>query len=56
MKRLIELVNKIMEFEKFENKSLDLSLQDKNLYNILKFVVETHKKSLKEKKQKIKIT
>lgn len=56
MKRLIELVNKIMEFEKFENKSLDLNLEDKNLYNILKFVVETHKKTLKEKKQKIKIT
>ncbi|MDQ7009850.1 MAG: HAMP domain-containing sensor histidine kinase, partial [Candidatus Gracilibacteria bacterium] len=56
MKRLISLVNKIMEFEKFENKSLDLNLEDKNLYNILKFVVETHKKSLKEKHQKIKIT
>jgi len=56
MKRLIELVNKIMDFEKFENKSLELDLKEKNIYNILKVVVETHKKRLKEKHQKIKIS
>ena len=56
MKRLIELVNKIMDFEKFENKSLELDLKEKNIYNILKIVVETHKKRLKEKHQKIKIS
>ena len=56
MKRLIELVNKIMDFEKFENKSLVLDLKEKNIYNILKIVVETHKKRLKEKHQKIKIS
>ena len=56
MKRLIELVNKIMEFEKFENKSLNLKLEKKNIADILKMVVETHKKRLKEKHQKIKIS
>jgi len=56
MKRLIELVNRIMEFEKFENKSLDLKLEEKNFSDILKIVVETHKKRLKEKHQKIKIS
>jgi signal transduction histidine kinase len=56
MKRLIELVNRIMEFEKFENKSLDLKLEEKNISDIFKVVVETHKKRLKEKHQKIKIS
>ncbi len=56
MKRLIELVNRIMEFEKFENKSLNLKLEKKNIADILKMVVETHKKRLKEKHQKIKIS
>ena len=56
MKRLIELVNRIMEFEKFENKALDLKLEEKNVSEILKVVVETHKKRLKENHQKIKIS
>ena len=56
MKRLIELVNKIMEFEKFENKSLNLKLKEKNISDIFKIVVETHKKRLKENHQKIKIS
>lgn len=56
MKRLIELVNRIMEFEKFENKSLELKLEERNIYEILKTVVETHKKRLKENHQKIKIS
>ncbi len=56
MKRLISLVNKIMEFEKFENKSLDLKLEEKNVSDIFKVIVETHKKRLKEKHQKIKIS
>jgi len=56
MKRLIKLVNRIMDFEKFENKLLKLQLVKNNIYDILKVVVETHKKSLKEKHQKIKIS
>ena len=56
MKRLISLVNKIMEFEKYENNALKLKKQRKNLYEIIKNVVETHKKRLKENNQKIKIS
>jgi signal transduction histidine kinase len=56
MKRLIELVNRIMKFEKFENNSLDLNIQKENISDILKMVTETHKKRLKENKQKIKIS
>jgi K+-sensing histidine kinase KdpD len=56
MKRLIELVNRIMKFEKFENNSLNLKLKKENITEILKIVVETHKKKLKEHKQKIKIS
>jgi hypothetical protein len=56
MKRLIELVNRIMKFEKFENNSLNLVKKEENIYDILKIVVETHKKRLKENHQKIKIT
>jgi K+-sensing histidine kinase KdpD len=56
MKRLIELVNRIMKFEKFENNSLVLKLEEKNVSDILKNVVETHKKRLKENIQKIKIS
>ena len=56
MKRLIELVNRIMKFEKFENNSLDLKIKKENISDILKIVVETHKKKLKENKQKIKIS
>jgi K+-sensing histidine kinase KdpD len=56
MKRLIELVNRIMKFEKFENNSLDLKIKKENVSDILKIIVETHKKRLKENKQKIKIS
>jgi len=56
MQRLIELVNKIMEYEQFDNKKLNLNKDYFNIYDILKWIVETHKKSLKEKKQKIKIS
>ena len=56
MKRLIELVNRIMEFEKFENSELILKKENKNIYEMLKIVTETHKKKLKENKQKIKIS
>ncbi len=56
MKRLISLVNQIMDFEKFERKKLDLILERKDLTEIIKQVAETHKKKLKESKQRIKIT
>jgi signal transduction histidine kinase len=56
MKRLINLVNKIMDYERFDNKNLEASLQEENVSDILKLVVETHKKRLKENHQRIKIT
>jgi len=56
MKRLINLVNKIMDYEKFDNKNLEANLQEENVSDILKLVVETHKKRLKENHQRIKIT
>ncbi len=56
MKRLINLVNKIMDYEKFDNKNLEANLQEENVSDILKLVVETHKKKLKENHQRIKIT
>lgn len=55
MKRLIKLVNKIMEYEKFESRELVLEKTEENISEIIKEVVETHKKRLKETKQRIKI-
>jgi len=55
MKRLISLVNKIMDYEKFERKELNLNLTNENISNIIKKITETHKKILKENKQRIKI-
>jgi len=56
MQRLIDLVNRIMKFEQFENTSLVLNKTNTNIADTLKQVVETHKKRLKETKQRIKIT
>lgn len=56
MSRLISLVNKIMDFERSENKKLDLVLADTDIDSTIKLIVETHKKRLKENKQRIKVT
>jgi len=45
-----------MEYEKFENKKLEITQSEENIGDILKIVVETHKKRLKENHQRIKIT
>jgi len=55
MNRLISLVNRIMNYEKFENQKLELDLKKHNVSDSIKQIVETHKKNLKEKKQRIKI-
>ena len=55
MNRLISLVNRIMNYEKFENQKLELNKEEHNVYDIVKQVVETHKKNLKEKNRRIKI-
>ena len=44
-----------MQYESFENKNLELHLKEENLSAIIKSLVETHKKRLKENKQKIKV-
>jgi len=55
MNRLISLVNRIMNYEKFENQKLDLKKENLNISELVKQVVETHKKNLKEKKRRIKV-
>jgi hypothetical protein len=55
MGRLISLVNRIMEYEKNDRKKLNLILENKNISDLIKQLVETHKKRLKENKQKIKV-
>lgn len=56
MSRLISLVNRIMNYERFENQKLELNLENKVLWDLIKEVVETHKKNLKENKQRVKVT
>jgi signal transduction histidine kinase len=56
MTRLISLVNRIMDYEKNDRKKLSLVLAEHNISDIIKQLSETHKKSLKENKQRIKVT
>ncbi len=56
MKRLISLVNMIMDYEKFDNEELKVKLLEENLVNILKELSNTHKKKLAKNNQRIKIT
>jgi signal transduction histidine kinase len=56
MKRLISLVNRIMDYEKNDRKKLSLVLEELNIADIIKQLAETHKKRLKENKQRIKVT
>lgn len=56
MRRLISLVNKIMDFEKNQRSKLKLERSNENISDLIKLLVETHKKRLKENKQRIKVT
>lgn len=56
MTRLIKLVNKIMEYEKTNSEKLNIILWNENISELIKFLAETHKKRLKENKQRIKVT
>jgi len=56
MTRLISLVNRIMDYEKNDRKKLSLITTEHNLSEIIKNLAETHKKSLKQNKQRIKVT
>jgi K+-sensing histidine kinase KdpD len=55
MKRLIAMVNKVMEYDKLEREKLELDKEDVIIYDVVTSVVETHKKRLKENKQRIKV-
>lgn len=56
MRRLTSLVNKIMDFEKNQRSKLKLEKSNENISDLVKILVETHKKRLKENKQRIKVT
>lgn len=55
MKRLIAMVNKVMEYDKLEREKLELDKENVTIYDVITSVVETHKKRLKENKQRIKV-
>lgn len=56
MKRLINLVNKIMDFENFDRKEMELKISEFEIVELLKNISETHKKRLNDNKQRIKIS
>jgi hypothetical protein len=45
-----------MNYEKFENQKLELDKKKYVIYDIVKQIVETHKKNLKINQQRIKIS
>lgn len=56
MTRLIELVNQIMEYEKFENTELELRKVSHNPHRIISSIVETQNPYLQEKNQIVRVT
>lgn len=56
MKRLITLVNRIMDFEKSDKEKLTLVKTETNPSELIKQIVETHKKSLKVNNQRVKVS
>jgi two-component system sensor histidine kinase BaeS len=55
MWRLTQLVNQIMEFERFENSKIVVDKQMLNPYNIISWITETQKTQLSENKQTISV-
>ena len=53
MTRLTELVNKIMEYEKFENTELELNKSVENPYKLIESIAETQRIYLQDTKQEI---
>ncbi len=56
MSRLINLVNKIMDYEKFDREKFKLNITTFNAWELLKSMSETHKKRLSENKQRLKVS
>ena len=55
MERLTDLVDQIMEYEKFENSHMDLKKLQYNPYELISQIAETQKISLWESNQKIEV-
>lgn len=55
MTRLIELVNKIMEYEKFENTDLELNKTIENPYKLIEVLIATQEIYLQERWQTIEL-
>ena len=55
MERLTDLVNTIMEFERFENKDLDLNLEKQDIKSLIKNIIKQHEKNLEKTNQKISV-
>jgi len=55
MSRLVDLVNKIMEYEKFENSDIKIEKKVHNPYEIITWVVQTLWPVLQEKQQIIEV-
>lgn len=53
MQRLVKLVNKIMEFEKYENEEINLNLKEEDIRFITEQVIKQFKQKLKVTDQKI---
>jgi len=53
MQRLIKLVNKIMEFEKFENQKLEINLKNEDIKFITEQVIKQFKQKLLQNNQRI---
>lgn len=53
MNRLIKLVNKIMEFEKYESSEITLNLKKEDIRYITELIIKQFKHNLKENNQKI---
>jgi len=53
MQRLTDLVNQIMEYEKYENTSLDLVKISSNVYNIISDILKTQSIFLEKNKQRV---
>ena len=56
MNRLISLVNRIMDYENFDRKKMELNLSNFDAIEVLKNISETHKKRLSQNKQRVKVT
>lgn len=56
MQRLIKLVNKIMEYEKFEAEDISLKLEKVDLKSLVKNISKQYESTLNQKNQKIDIS